>query len=81
MTTKTEYWDQPDDDGVVRRTWRTHGQQCPVCDRQLPPLEDQLLFTGWLLHTAVTCAHGCGTQFEIVNSDPLELRRMAETES
>lgn len=76
MTAK--YWVQPGDDGVVRRTWQIDGQRCPICEKDLPTLEDQLLFTGRLLHTTVTCEYGCLAQFRIVHSDPLELMQMSD---
>lgn len=71
-------WCDEEPDGTLRRVHRTSGQRCPLCREALPVLEDQLLFTGWLLHSKVTCEHGCGTRFEIVNSDPLELKLISQ---
>ena len=71
------HWDSPDADGIVRRTYQTVGHRCPLCaaDAFEPRLEDYFLFSGWALGSEIMC-DDCGAQFEIVNSDPLELKRL-----
>ena len=80
-TRHAEYWDQADADGSVRRTYRTSGHRCPLCEGALEPeLEDHDLFSGRLLGLEVLCDH-CPTLYEIVNSDPLELKQLDHPDS
>lgn len=75
------FWDQADADGIVRRTYRTSGHRCPLCEGALEPeLEDYDLFSGRLPGLEVLCDN-CPALYEIVNSDPLELKRLDHPDS
>ena len=70
------HWAQVDADGSVQRTYRTSGYRCPLCEGTLEPeLEDYDLFSGRLLGLEVLCDN-CPALYEIVNSDPLELKQL-----
>ena len=65
----------------MRRTYRTSGHRCPLCEGALEPeLEDYDLFSGRLLGLEVLCDN-CPALYEIVNSDPLELKQLDHPDS
>lgn len=69
---QSDHWVAADRDGTLRTTYRVSGHWCPLCQVDLPTLEGYDLLGEWLLNATVEC-YNCIVQFEIVNSDPLEL--------